>query len=164
MKKLLIYIYCLLLTSCSLFQTTPDAVIKGQRAVYQSILVNEAIAHRVIDTYVLHCKKLVMYHANYVFQLKLDEISKQEEREWGLSKTEQKRAAEVNKNAEIDKAFKSLQVKANAMRMQIKKNHAISLRLVGAIYNYLSTSPIELDNMEFWVNKLDQIAKAEDNE
>ena len=161
-KLPLIYTLILLLSSCSLFQTTPDPIIKGQRAVYQSILVNEATANQILDTYIRNCQQLVMYHASYVFQLKLDEIAEQEEREWGLSKTEQKRAAEISKDTEIAKAFKSLQTTVSVMRERIKKNHAMSLRLVGAIYNYLSTSPIEIDNMEFWVDKLDKISKQQD--
>jgi len=163
MKKLLICTLCLLLSSCSLFQTTPDAVIKGQRAVYQSALINEANVVAILKQYESDCKKLITYHANYVFQLKLLEIEARpvEEESWRPSKTEQKKSAELKRDSEIKSAFVKLEARVNNLRLQAKKNHDIGLRLIGSVYNYLSTSPIELDNMEFWINKLEQLSKEE---
>ena len=161
MKKLLICTLCLLLSSCSLFQTTPDSVIRGQRAVYQSVLIVEATTNAIIDQYVNDCKKLIMYHTNYVFQLRLKEIESWEVNDW-RDKDELKANAETKKNAEIAKAFKSLEARANKFRAEAKRNHSLALRMAGSVYNYLSTSPIEIDNMEFWIEKLDRISKQQD--
>ena len=163
MKILLICTLSLLLSGCSLFHTTPNDVIKAQRAVYQSVLVNQASAEKIIDTYVTDCKKLITYHANYVFQLRLHEIdSSGQPQSWEQSKTEQRKDVELRRDKEIKKAFASLEKRAATLRAQVKKNHGISLKLIGSIYNYMSTTPIEIDNMEFWVNKLDQISKQQD--
>jgi len=157
MKKLpLIGILVLLLQSCSFFTKTPKGVIEGQRAVYQSVLSSHASVEKIIDTYVTDCKKLIMYHTNYVFQLKLKEIEGWEENDW-RDKEEHKHRAEVKKDDEIKRAFESLDLRADFMRSEAKKHHDISLKLIGAIYDYLSTSPIEVDNLDYWVNKLAKI-------
>lgn len=161
MKRLLICTLVSLLSSCSLFETTPDAVVKGQRAVYQSVLVVEATTEAIITQYVKDCKKLIMYHTNYVFQLRLKEIESWEENDW-RDENEYKHRAEEKKDNEIAKAFKSLEERAGKLRAEAKRNHSLALRLAASVYNYLSTSPIEIDNMEFWIKKLDRISKQQD--
>lgn len=152
----------LLLSSCSLFHTTPPAVISGQRAVYQSVLIGEAVAMKLVDQYVKDCQKAVLYHTNYVFAIRLKDIDNSEEppatERWRKSRQEERKKAEVKRDTEIKKSFASIDRRAAKMREDIRKHYAISLKLVGAVYNYLSTSPIEIDNMEFWINKLDKIA------
>ena len=161
MKLPLICTLALLLSSCSLFETTPDAVIKGQRAVYQSVLVVEATTNAILDQYEKDCKKLITYHANYVFQLKLLEIEGWEDNDW-RDKDEHKQRVEDKRDAEIAKAFKSLEARTAKLRAEAKRNHSLALRMAGSVYNYLSTSPIEIDNMEFWIEKLDRISKQQD--
>jgi len=34
--------------------------------------------------------------------------------------------------------------------------------LIESVYNYLSTSPIEIDNIDFWIEKLKQVSKTSD--
>ena len=154
----------LLLGGCSLFHTTPPAVINGQRAVYQSVLIGEAVSMKLVDQYVKDSQRLVLYHTNYVFQIKLKDIDNSEEppanETWRKSRQERRKQAEVKRDTEIKKSFDSIEKRATKMREDIKKHYTISLKLVSAVYNYLSTSPIEIDNMEFWINKLNQIANA----
>lgn len=168
MKRLLICTLALLLSSCSLFHTTPPAVIKGQRAVYQSVLVGEAAAMKLIDQYEEDSKRLVTYHANYVFQLKLKDIDNSaepgEDESWRPSLDTQRKNAEEKRDQEVKKAFVLIDKRVAKMREDTKKHYAISQKLVGAVYNYLSTSPIEIDNMEFWINKLDQIANESEKD
>ena len=161
MKLPLICTTVLLLSSCSLFETTPEAVIKGQRAVYQSVLVVEATTNAILDQYMKDCKRLITYHTSYVFQLRLQEIESWEQNDW-RDKAQYKQEAEDKRDAEIAKAFKSLEERAAKLRAVAKRNHSLALRLAASVYNYLSTSPIEIDNMEFWIEKLDRISKEQD--
>ena len=157
MKRLLICILFLLLPSCSLFESTPKAVISGQRAVYQSVLIGEARAMRLINRYVEDCKKLVAYHENYIMQL---DIQDTESREGWDRKTKNRYngMAQKKRDKQLKKAYGLIDKRADKMRQEIKKHYVISLKLAGSVYNYLSTSPIEIDNMEFWIKKLDQIS------
>ena len=160
MKLPLICTLALLLSSCSLFQTTPDSVIKGQRAVYQSVLVGEASAMKLIDRYVEDCKKLVAYHEYYIMLL---DIQDTEGREWDReTKNRHNKSAQEYRDKKLKKSYDLIDKRADKMREDVKKHYGISLRLVGSVYNYLSTSPIEIDNMEFWIEKLDRISKQQD--
>lgn len=160
MKLPLICTLALLLSSCSLFESTPEAVIKGQRAVYQSVLVGEAAAMKLVDRYVEDCKKLVAYHENYIMQL---DIQDTEGREWDReTKNRHNKVAQTRRDEKLKKSYDLIDKRADKWRAEVKKHYGISQRLVGSVYNYLSTSPIEIDNMEFWINKLDQISQQQD--
>jgi alpha-galactosidase/6-phospho-beta-glucosidase family protein len=157
MKTLLISLLVLLLGSCSLFESTPRAVIQGQRAVYQSAIVNKQQCDAIIDRYIEDTKRLVTYHANYVFQLKLKEIESSTN-QWPPREQKIKRA-EDKRDAEIEKAFAGIDKRATRLRQQVKEHSEISMSLIEAVYNYLSVTPIQVDNIGFWVRKLNQIAK-----
>ena len=160
MKLLLICALSLHLSSCSLFESTPAKVIAGQRAVYQSVLIGEASAMKLIDRYVEDCKKLVAYHENYIMQLDIDDTMKR------IADPEARaryhRTSETNRDKKLKKTYALIDERADKMRADVKKHYGLSLRLVGSVYNYLSTSPIEIDNMEFWIEKLDRISKQQD--
>lgn len=157
MKSLLICAATLLLGGCSLFEETPQKVIAGQRAVYQSVLVGEAHAMELINRYVIDTKKAVAYHENYIFQLDVEVI---QSRDWEQqSKVASIIRAEKKRDEKLQKSYDAIDVRAEEMRAQIREHYALTLRLVGSVYNYLSTSPIEIDNMEFWIEKLDEISK-----
>lgn len=160
-KLPLICTLALLLPSCSLFQTTPDPVIKGQRAVYQSVLIGEASAMKLIDRYVEDCKKLVAYHENYIMQLDIDDTMQMTQNP--EERARYHRASETNRDKKLKRAYDLIDKRVVKMRANVKKHYSISLRLVGSVYNYLSTSPIEIDNMEFWINKLDQISNQKED-
>ena len=63
-----------LLCSCSLFTTTPQKVIEGQRAVYQGILLAEENDEMIIKRYIEDTKAAVTYHVNFVLEPKIDAI------------------------------------------------------------------------------------------
>ncbi len=157
MKLSLICIPFLLLTSCSLFEKTPSVVLGGQRAVYQSVMMGEEASMNVIDVYVSDSKKAVTYHLNYIFQLDISSVdSSVWEKEY---KQRRKLEIEKKRDEKLKKAYDNIDRRANSMRSVIKKRHKATLRLVGSVYNYLSTNPIEIDNMEFWIKKLDKLAE-----
>lgn len=158
MKTLYICLLPLLLTGCSLFEKTPQRVVEGQRAVYQGILLAEENDNKIIDRYLQDCKATVTYHINFVFEPKIHAIRKQA----NLSreqKSEQIAALERERRAQLDAAFADIEKIAEDMRSQAMRNHKVTKRLVESIYNYLSTSPIEIDNIEFWIEKLKQVAE-----
>jgi hypothetical protein len=158
MRMLFISSLVLLLTSCSLFEKTPQRVVEGQRAVYQGILLAEENDDKIIDRYIADNKAAVTYHINYVFEPKINAIRENPDlsRE---EKSEQIAALERDRQAQLDQIFADIEKNAEDMRTQAMKNHRVTKKLVEAIYNYLSTTPIEIDNLEFWVEKLKQIAE-----
>ncbi len=154
MKLPLICISFLLFTSCSLFERTPTVVLEGQRAVYQSVITGEEYTTQIIDTYVSHSKKASAYHINYVFQLKIEENNNQPiwDKEHKLSWNH---VAETHRDAHLKRSYDLIDQHAQDMRDGMKTRNKITLRLIASVYNYLSTHPIEVDNIEFWIDKLE---------
>lgn len=157
-KTLLICALSLLLTSCSLFEKTPQRVVEGQRAVYQGILLAEENDDIIIKRYLEDCKALVTYHENFVFEPKINAIRENPDlsRE---EKSEQIAALERERQAKLSATFADIEKIAEEMRSKAAQNHSVTKRLVESIYNYLSTSPIEVDNIEFWIEKLKQVSE-----
>ncbi len=158
-KTLLICSLVSLLCSCHLFQTTPQSVIEGQRAVYQGVLLAEQNDNKIIDQYISHTKASVTYHINFLFEPQIHMIRINPD----LSRSE--KSAEITiieqmRQAKLDEAFTNIERIAGEMRMQAMQNHAITKRLIESVYNYLSTSPIEIDNIPFWIKKLEQASGA----
>lgn len=156
MKTLLIGLLVLLLSSCSLFEKTPQRVVEGQRAVYQGILIAEENDAKIIKRYIEDTKSMMVYHVSFVFEPKINAIREnpalgQEEKSVQIAELERQR------QTQIDEAFGNIENIAEDMQLQVMKNHKITRKLVESIYNYLSTSPLTIDNLEFWIEKLEQI-------
>ena len=161
MKTLLIGLLVLLLSSCSLFEKTPQRVVEGQRAVYQGILLAEENDAKIIKRYIEDTKATITYHVNFVLEPKINAIRENPDlsRE---EKSEQIAVIERKRQAQLGETFGNIEKIAEDMRLQVMKNHNITKKLVESIYNYLSTSPIEVDNIEFWIEKLKQASKQQD--
>ena len=155
-KSLLISTSLLLLASCSLFEKTPDSVVNGQRAIYQGIILAEENDNIIINRYVQDTKAAVTYHINYVYEPRIDAIRK-EPSLTKEQKSEQIAKLERERQSELDKVYADIEQIASELRSQAMNNHAITKKLVESIYNYLSTNPIEIDNIEFWIDKLKQL-------
>lgn len=147
-----------LFVSCSLFESTPQRVVEGQRAVYQGITLAEENDNKIINRYLQDTKAAVTYHINFVFEPQIDAIRRDSEmtRE---EKSEKIAALERTRQTQIDSAFADIENIAEDMRSQAMQNHTITKKLVESIYNYLSTSPITIDNLEFWIEKLKQVSQ-----
>lgn len=161
MRTLLIGLLALLLSGCSLFVKTPPRVVEGQRAVYQGILIAEENDRKIVNRYIQDTKAAVTYHINFVFEPKINAIREdpalsREEKSQQIAELERKR------QAQLDAAFADIDKNASDMLTQAVQNHNVTKKLVESIYNYLSTSPIEIDNIEFWIEKLKQLEKSED--
>jgi uncharacterized protein YnzC (UPF0291/DUF896 family) len=155
MKKPLICTLLLLLTSCSLFEGTPKRVVEGQRAAYQGVLLAEENDKQIIKRYVEDVKATVTYHVNFTFEPKIDairinpDLSREE-------KSEQIAEMERKRQAQLDEAFSNIDKNAADMLKQTLANHRATKRLIESIYNYLSTSPIEVDIIPFLIEKFNE--------
>lgn len=163
MKTRLIGALVLLVTlcSCSLFSETPQRVVEGQRAVYQGILLAEENDEMILKRYVEDTKSAITYHINFVLEPKIQAIRENPDLTREM-KSEQIAAIEVQRQAQLDEAFANIERIAGEMRSKAMQNHSVTKRLVESIYNYLSTSPIEVDNIEFWIEKLKEVSSQND--
>ncbi len=158
MKTLLICALASLLTGCSLFERIPQNIIDGQRAAYQGILLAEENDELILKRYVEDTKATVTYHVNYVFEPKINAVRENPDLS-RKEKSEQIAELERARQVQLAEAFANIEQIAEEMRSQAMKNHEVTKRLVESIYNYLSTSPIEIDNLDFWIEKLKQISE-----
>ena len=156
MKMFLIGCCALFLTSCSWFTSTPQTVVDGQRAVYQSMLISEENAMKLIDRYTIDCRKAVTYHLSYVFQSTLDRNNSNPNWDKG-TKLLWNNQAETERDTQLEKSYTLINKRADDMRRQVLKHYNVSLRLVASVYNYLSTTPIQTDNAEFWIKRLNKL-------
>ena len=156
MKYPLIGFCLLLLNSCSLFVTTPEGVVEGQRGVYQGVLIAEENTRAILLRYEEDNKAAVTYHTNYVFEPRIDAIRRNPDltRE---EKSEQIAELERQRDAALQDAYAAIEENVAEMSTTTFQNYSILKKLVESVYNYLSTSPIEIDNIEFWIEKLEQI-------
>lgn len=161
MKLPLICALVLLLSGCSLFEDTPAKVVEGQRAAYQGILIAEENDRLIIKRYIEDNKAAITYHVNWVFEPKIDairtnpDLSREE-------KSEQIAELERERQSQLSTIFADIERNAHEMLSQALKNHRLTKKLVESIYNYLSTSPIEIDNIEFWIEKLKKVSNKGD--
>lgn len=147
----------LALPACSLFEKTPDSVVSGQRAVYQGLLLAEQNTEAILKRYEEDNKAAATYHINFVFEPKIDAIRRQPD----LTKEEksaQIAELEAQRDQTLQEAFAAIEKLAADMRSTSMQNLAVTKKLTESVYNYLSTSPIEIDNIEFWIEKLKQLA------
>jgi hypothetical protein len=158
MRILLIGLLALLLGGCSLFEKTPQRVVEGQRAVYQGILLAEENDEKIVKRYIEDTKAAITYHVNYILELKINVIRENPDLS-RKEKSEQIAEIERQRQAQLKEAFGNIEKIAEEMRTQAMKNHRVTKKLVESIYNYLSTSPIEVDNIQFWIEKLKQVSE-----
>ena len=159
MYKFCSIILLLSLVGCGLFEKTPDSVVKGQRGVYQGIIVAEQNDEELLRQYEADNKAAVTYHINFIFEPKIEAIRKdpslsREEKSLQITEIEKQR------DGAISEAYAAIENKTSSMRDRIMKNHTINKKLVEAVYLYLSTTPIQIDNMEFWLEKLKEISNG----
>lgn len=157
MKALLIGLCSLLLASCSLFERTPDSVVRGQRAIYQSVAVLEQNTNIIIDRYVEDTKKAVTYHLHFVCEKQILDLQGSDyDEEYINQRSEYFRS---QRDRKIKEALEDIDEIALGMREQTATNHQLMRKLIGAVYNYLSTTPIEVDDIDFWIDRLKQASE-----
>jgi hypothetical protein len=153
--KYLILMPLLLLSGCSLFEKTPSSVSDGQRGVYQSTIVNGEHVNLILDEHLKDNTAAVTYHYNFIYELEIDRIRKKpdlsrEEKSLQISVLESKR------DSEIGETIAKIESKVLEFRLKSDQNYKITKRLIESVYNYLSTNPIEIDNIDFWIDRLNK--------
>lgn len=133
----------LLLTSCSLFAETPDAVLSGQRAVYQGLTIAEENDEEILRRYEEDNKAAITYHINYVYEQKIMAADESEVA-----------ALRQERDQKIQEVYTDIEKNTQEMRTRVKQNLSITKKLTESVYSYMSATPLKVDNMEFWVEKL----------
>ncbi len=155
--KTLLYAASLsLLASCGMFSSFPSKVLEGQKGVYQGITVLEENAINILDMYEQDSKALVTYHAHFVCELKIREILAALSLEDGERKSKIAQA-EIDRDQEIQKAFSKIEEKRQSMGKTVATNAQASRKLVEAVYGYMSSTPIAIDDVDFWIQKMVQV-------
>ena len=160
MKNLLICSLLSLLASCSLFHTTPPSVVNGQRAVYQGIALMKENTDKIIDRYVADTKAAVTYHLHFVCEKEILALDDEDYEGYTDTWTETRRERlRKQRDDKIKSSFADIDKIAEGMRTRVSENNEIIRKLVGSVYNYLSTTPIGIDNIGFLIEKLDAVTK-----
>jgi len=148
-----------LLSACSFFQEIPEKVIEGQRGAWRGLIVVDDNIKDIISTYEKDNKAAVTYHINFIFEKQIDEVRKDsslsdEQRLFAIAELEQTR------DSQISDAYTKIEAKASSMKDQASKNVLATKNLMEAVYNYMSTNPITVDNIDFWLQKLAEVNRA----
>ena len=148
MKLLLnITLPLLLLTSCSLFSGTPSSVLEGQRAVYQGLTIAEENDNEILKRYEEDNKTAVTYHINYVYEQKIMEAT-------ALGNEDEVLALQQERDAKLADVYADIEKNTEEMRVKTLQNLKIIKQLTKSVYSYMSTQPLEVDNMDFWIQKM----------
>lgn len=156
MNKILALVLIAILPSCSLFHKTPQSVVDGQRGAYQGVLSLEDNIRVLLEAYERDNKAAVVYHINYVFEPKIQAIRLKPE----LTKEEKSREItklEEQRDAAISDAFREIEKNVKELGQAPEKNVRLTKMIIESVYNYMSTSPITIDNISFWIKKLEQV-------
>lgn len=143
------------LNSCYLFTETPESVVDGQRAVYQALIIAQENNQKVLEKYAEDNKAAVLYHINFIYEPKLLEVKV----DLALSEVEKVSKLtllEKERDEQIVETFRLIDRSVAALQAKTRLNLEIGKKLAESVYNYLSTSPIEVDNIEFWINQLEK--------
>ena len=159
-KTPLIGFATLLLASCSLFQTIPPKVVEGQRGVYQGILIMEQDIATILDEYEKDCKATVEYHLNFIYEPNIDAIRKSADLT-KEQKSTQIAALESERDKKIQDTYIKIEAKKTSMEQQFTATSGPTKQLVESIYNYLSTTPITIDNVDYWIAKIKKVADGQ---
>lgn len=143
----------LMTSSCSLFADTPEKVKEGQRAVYQGLLLAEENDIEILKRYEEDNKAAVAYHLNYVYELKIDKIRRDAELS-DEEKLDTIALLEAERDQSIRDTFVDIDANVQQMRNKSGQNLKLTMKLAKSVYSYLSTTPLTIDNVDFWIEKL----------
>jgi hypothetical protein len=132
-------------------------VVEGQRGVYQGILLMEQNTTTILDEYEKDCKAAIAYHLNFIYEPKIDEIRKNA-RLSKEDKSTQIAALESERDKQIQDTYDKIVAKRTNMAKQATATSGPTKQLVESIYNYLSTTPITIDNVDYWIAKIKKVA------
>lgn len=145
-----------LLASCGMFSSFPAKVLEGQKGVYQGITILEENSIDILTLYEQDSKALVTYHANFVCETKMASVIADG------SLSEQERSETIaqlqsHRDEEIRDAFAKIEEKRRSMGKVVATNAQASRKLVEAVYGYMSSTPLAVEDVDFWIQKMVQV-------
>jgi len=115
---------------------------------------------KIIDRYVADTKAAVTYHLHFVCEKEILALDDEDYEGYTDTWTETRRERlRKQRDDKIKSSFADIDKIAEGMRTRVSENNEIIRKLVGSVYNYLSTTPIGIDNIGFLIEKLDAVTK-----
>lgn len=154
-----LYGFCIsLLASCSLFSSTPSKVVDGQRGAYQGILVVQQNVETILNTYEEDCKAAVLYHVTFVYEEKIQAVRLTQMSD--EDKIKQIAELEGKRDEELRSTFAKIEKRRKDMAGPVGQNIVATKQLIEAVYNYMSATPITVDNVDFWIVKIVEASRG----
>lgn len=156
MFKLYNLFFIPLLVGCSVFHHTPESVIDGQRTVYTGLEYTRQHIELIVNRYVIDNKAAVTYHLNFVYEAKIEAIRQDS----SLTREDKSLAITVlegERDSKIKDAFGSIDRIARQLKNPAIQNLDVVVKIVGSIYDYMSTTPISVDSLPFWIDQLNKL-------
>lgn len=139
------------LPGCGLFTSVPPSVIRGQQGVHQGLTLAEDNTRAILDRYEQDCKAAITYHLNFVYEIKIMEAK--------LTDGELATSLEKERDAAIANAFTDIEKVAQEMRKKSMQNLMLAKKLTESVYNYMSSTPIDVSSVDFWLERLNEVSK-----
>jgi hypothetical protein len=170
----------IIIAGCSLFHENPPEVTKGIRAVYQGVQANEKYTEAMLLDASVKLKAMIEYIHNYSWQLEYQQLERDYPIEaftdWMSDEARQKASEQnaINKQKisallaertqERDKKIKVDQAKIDEWMKKwegpAKENAAAMKQLLESIYNYMSTKPLSIENINSIIKSAGEIWDA----
>lgn len=158
LKTILIGLSISLLNSCSLFTTIPSKVVEGQKGAYQGLILIEESITQLLDIYERDHKAAITYHMNFIYQDRIISAN-QDGSLTPEERTMQVAALEAKRDSETKEIFLKIEDRRRVLASNVAPNIDATKRLLEAVYNYLSTTPVTIDNVDFWIKRLSNGSK-----
>lgn len=140
----------LALPGCGLFTSVPPSVVRGQQGVYQGLSLAEENNEAILNRYEQDCKAAVVYHLNFVYETKIKDAESDQELTSSL---------EQERDAAIADAFAGIEKVAQEMRKKSSQNLMLTKKLTESVYNYMSSTPIDVSSVDFWLERMRDVSK-----
>lgn len=158
---------CLILSSCNWFTQVPESVTTGQMTAYRGVEMAERNLDRLITDCATRLRKMSVYIHNYGWQIEHDRISAEHPKHTILyyeddEAAEHKEQENVLIEARIDALLKAetkkrdkkiaedevkIQAWEQEWRDKLTPNYIYTKKLIEAVYNWMSVSPLTIDNI-----------------
>lgn len=174
----------LFLSSCGLFHNVPPEVVEGQRQAYAGVQNLEENYEAMITELETQQKLLITYIHNFAFQVQLTAFEEDHPIEGSVwNETEEEKAAreeqdrenqiaveqkrvelETKRDADIARDHDKVVARMTKWRDIGARGHDSVKKLLGAVYDNISTSPISVDNIATIIGKSQQLWNKIDEE
>lgn len=132
--------------SCSLFTDYPEPIQAAQRNTYAGLQLLESNYNDTADYWMSQQLKIITYYENYIAELRIGNGG-------------DKAAIEAELNTKLKSYKDKLTQTLEEQKSKSKKNFILVKQLAEAVYNYISTTPISLDNIDFLIDQAKELIK-----